>query len=38
MANNEVKCGIIYDKNVIQVGSDKQMFNYKWSYGYTHLI
>ena len=23
MANNEVKCGIIYDKNVIQVGSDR---------------
>ena len=30
MTNNQMKCGIIYKKTVMQVGDDEQMINYEW--------
>ena len=30
MTNNQMKCGIIYKKIVMQVGDDEQMINYEW--------
>ena len=29
MTNNQMKCGIIYKKIVIQVGDDEQIINYE---------
>ena len=30
MANNQMKCGIIYKKIVMYVGDDEQMINCEW--------
>ena len=30
MPNNQTKCGIIYEKIVMQAGDDERMIHYKW--------
>ena len=30
MANDQLKCGIIYKKLVMQAGDDKQKINFEW--------
>ena len=30
MPNNQTKCGIIYEKLVMQAGDDERMIHYKW--------
>ena len=31
MANNYLKCGIIYEKIAMGAGRDERMINYEWS-------
>ena len=30
MTNNQMKCGIIYEKIAMQAGDDEQIINYEW--------
>ena len=32
MTNNQTKCGIIYEKLVMQAGDDERIINYEWPY------
>ena len=30
MANNQLKCGILYEKIAMRVGDDERTINYEW--------
>ena len=30
ITNNQIKCGIIYEKIAMRVGDDERMINYEW--------
>ena len=37
MTNNHIKCDIIYEKIVMQVGDDEPMINHEWPfYAWRH--
>ena len=37
MTNNQMKCSIMYEKIMMQVGDDERMINYEWPYNHVSL-
>ena len=37
MANNQLKCGTLYEKNAMPAGDDEQIINWEWPYQATIL-